>query len=641
MADIAVCELNKYYGSNHVLRGISFEVQNGEKVGLLGKNGSGKTTVFKILAELEEYESGEVMKASGKKIEILEQIPFFPDGLSVERVLQTAFHELFALVDEMVRFEKAIGTNDDPKLLSRYGQLQTKYEAMGGYDFDNKIDKICNGMNISEDMRGQQFETLSGGEKTRVNLARILLREADILLLDEPTNHLDLTSLQWLENYLKDYSGTMVVISHDRCFLDNVVSRIIEIEDGKAAYYEGNYSYYVVEKEKRYSIQAEKYEQQQKKIEQLEAAAKRLHEWAKNADNSALHKRAFSIEKRIERMEKVDKPRTDRGLTSEFQDGCFSGAELVSFNGISKSYGSKSLFCGVDLKIQKNDRIALIGDNGCGKTTLVKLLLEQEKPDKGDMSFGNSLRIAYMPQSIEFESAEASVLESLRYLLEINEEKARNILAKFGFKGMDVFKKTGDLSGGEKSRLKLCMLMQRESNLLVMDEPTNHLDISSREWIEEAVEQYGGSMIFISHDRYFLNKFANRIWDMEKGRVSDFKGTFDEYSQWKARISFSHGKAPERTEKVKPPELARSTRNEPNTLKNTSKKQINRDSETELEEKINQQENRLKEIEWEMSGIVSDFEQLNELYKEKTIIENMLESLYREWVEAGATRGQK
>lgn len=631
MADIAVCELNKYYGSNHVLRGISFEVQNGEKVGLLGKNGSGKTTVFKILAELEEYESGEVMKASGKKIEILEQIPFFPDGLSVERVLQTAFHELFVLVDEMVRLEKAIGTNDDLKLLSRYGQLQTKYEAMGGYDFDNKIDKICNGMNISEDMRRQQFETLSGGEKTRVNLARILLREADILLLDEPTNHLDLTSLQWLENYLKDYSGTMVVISHDRCFLDNVVSRIIEIEDGKATYYEGNYSYYVVEKEKRYCIQAEKYEQQQKKIGQLEAAAKRMHEWAKNSDNSALHKRAFSIEKRIERMEKIDKPRTDRRLTSEFQDGCFSGAELVSFNGISKSYGSKSLFCGVDLKIQKNDRIALIGDNGCGKTTLVKLLLEQEKPDKGDMSFGNSLRIAYMPQSIEFESAEASVLENLRYLLEINEEKARNILAKFGFKGMDVFKKTGDLSGGEKSRLKLCMLMQRESNLLVMDEPTNHLDISSREWIEEAVEQYGGSMIFISHDRYFLNKFANRVWDMEKGRVSDFKGTFDEYSQWKARTSFSHGKASERAEKVKTPELGRSTRNAPNTLKN----QINRGSETELEEKINLQENRLKEIEGEMSGIVSDFELLNELYKEKTIIENMLESLYSEWVEAG------
>ncbi len=625
MADITVCDLNKYYGSNHVLRGVSFEVQNGEKMGLLGKNGSGKTTVFKILAGLEEYEGGEVMEASGKKIEILEQIPAFPDGLSVERVLQTAFEELFALFDEMGRLEKAMGTNDDPKLLDSYGQLQTKYEALGGYNFDNKIDKICNGMNISGKMRGQQFATLSGGEKTRVNLARILLREADILLLDEPTNHLDLISLQWLENYLKEYNGTVVAISHDRCFLDNVVRRIIEIEDGRASYYEGNYSYYAVEKEKRYCLQAEKYQQQQKKIEQMEAAAKRMHEWAKIADNKAMHRRAFSIEKRIERMDKIDKPRTDKRLTSEFQDGSFSGVELVSFNGLSKSYGSKRLFCSVDLKIQRNDRIALIGDNGCGKSTLVKLLLGEEKPEEGNIAHGNSLRIAYMPQSIEFENKELSVLENLRYLLEISEEKARNILAAYNFKGKDVFKRVGELSGGEKSRLKLCMLMQRESNLLVLDEPTNHLDIASREWIEGAIEQYDGSILFISHDRYFLNKFANRIWSMKKGRISDYKGSFAEYCRWSEHTAVLNS-----TEK--PAKAAISVRSLTGAAK-VEKEQFDIGECQKLEKEIGQEEDRLREIEVEMNCKDSDFELLNELYKEKSNIEHKLEALYSKWDE--------
>jgi len=643
MIDIAVRELNKYYGSNHVIKGISFEIKNGEKVGLLGKNGSGKTTIFKILAGIEEYESGDVIEASGKKIEVLEQIPVFEEKLSVERVLQTAFEEIFDLADEMNKLENIIQTNYSPKLLTRYGQLQTRYEALGGYEFDSRIDRICNGMNININMRNQLFSTLSGGEKTRVNLARILLKNADILLLDEPTNHLDLISLQWLERYLESYTGTVVIISHDRCFLDNVVSRIFEIEDGKASFYEGNYSYYVVEKEKRFCLQAERYEQQQRKIGQLEAAAKRMHEWAQNADNPNMHRRAFSVEKRIERIERIDKPFVAKKLTAEFEDSSFSGNEIITFKDVGKGCDNKKLFHEVNLKILKNDRIAVLGDNGCGKSTLIKLLMGKEIPDEGEILCSNSLKAAYMPQTIEFDNCEASIMDTLRYFLEINEEKARNILAKFNFRGKDVFKQVGMLSGGEKSRLKLCMLMQNDSNLLVLDEPTNHLDISSREWIEDAVFQYEGSILFISHDRYFLNKFSNRIWDMFGGKITDFNGTFSDYCEWKERISVGYEvqksgisekiSVKDAKERNKEQNKERDKERGKKEAKVEAKVKVIKKETKDLENKINQEESRLKEIEICMGNSTSDFEQLNLLYSEKIDIERRLEALYVEWAE--------
>ena len=528
MIDISISNLNKYYGSNHVLKGISLEINSGEKVGLLGKNGAGKTTLFKVISGDEFYESGSVSKASGKKVEVLAQIPIFNDGDTVEDVLRSSFDEVTKVYQAM----KKIEGDSNPSVLKRYGRLMEDYERLGGYDVEVRIDKICNGMNISFDMRQGLFSLLSGGEKTRVNLARILLHDCDILLLDEPTNHLDLASLNWFERFLNDFRGTAVVISHDRAFLDNVVKRIIELEDGQANFYSGNYSYYIQERQQRYLIQAEQYKQQQRKISQLEAAIKRQRVWAEiNPANSGLAKRALAMEKRIEQMDKVEKPKNTKKMTEDFTKDGYIAKELISFESVHKSYGSKTLLHNVSLGIGRNDCIALIGENGCGKTTLIKMILGAETCDSGTIKVSSNVKAAYMPQIIQFDDENATVLDTMRYAYDFTVEKARSILASFRFRAPDVQKKVGTLSGGEKSRLKLALLMQDKVNFLILDEPTNHLDIDSREWIENALSDWDGTMLFVSHDRYFLNKFATRIWSMSDGSITDFHGYFADYNQ--------------------------------------------------------------------------------------------------------------
>lgn len=593
MTDISVRELNKYYGANHILKGLTFEIYSGEKVGLLGKNGSGKSTLFKILSDKETFETGTVSKANGKKIEMLDQIPIFGESLTVEDIFRASFKEITIVYEEMKKLEGS----GDSAALKKYGRLMEEYERLGGYETETKIEKVCAGMNIDGRMRKSLFSLLSGGEKTRVNLARILLRDCDILLLDEPTNHLDLLSLEWLERFLKDYKGTIFAVSHDRVFLDNIVERIIEIDDGKANFYEGNYSYYVEEKERRFLSASELYEQQQKKIKQLEAAAKRLHEWGKlNPSNAGLHKRAFAIEKRIEQMDKAEKPVESKKIREEFNDAGFAGKEIVSFNRVNKAYGNKAIVNDLELKVYRNDSIALIGANGCGKSTLMKMIMGIELPDSGKIKTGLSTRIAYLPQIIEFVNSDATVLEILCREIGSGEDKARNILAGFHFKGKDVFKKAGSLSGGEKSRLKLCLLMQTDANFLILDEPTNHLDIESREWIEEAVGDFSGTKLFISHDRYFLDKFAYKIWHMEDGEVTEYNDTFEEYSKVKAH---------------------KEKENKPNSRTKKPPKNIARVTTEQIEIKIAETEASLKNL---ASG------------EEKAKLERLLNSLYDEWL---------
>jgi len=517
MIDISVHELNKYYGANHVLKGISFEVYSGEKVGLLGRNGSGKTTMFKIITEDEPFESGSLSKGSGKKVEILAQIPVFGETDTVEDILRSSFKEIMEVHNAM----KKIEGDEDPKVLMRYGRLMEEYERLGGYEVDYKVDIMCNGMNINDTLRNSPFIKLSGGEKTRVNLARILLCDCDILLLDEPTNHLDLPSLKWLENFLREYSGTVVVISHDRAFLDNVISRIIEIDDGKANFYSGNYSWYAEEKRRRFTSQSEQYERQQKEIKRIEDRAKWFLE--QNQFTTKHH----VILKRIDHMEKIDKPGTVKKMTEDFSSGGYAAKVIASFDSVYKSYGDNLLLDDVNLDISRNDRIALIGANGCGKTTLLKLMLGEETCDSGIVKVSSNVNIIYMPQIIRFDDENATVLETFRNKFDIQEGKARSILTKFRFRTPDIAKKVSSLSGGEKSRLTLCLLMQNTANFLILDEPTNHLDIDSREWIEDAVSDWDGTMLFISHDRYFLNKFATKVWSMKDGKITEFIGEFD------------------------------------------------------------------------------------------------------------------
>ena len=509
MIDISVHEVNKHYGANHVLRGVSFEVHSGEKVGLLGKNGAGKTTMFKIIAGLENHESGSVARASGKKIEILDQIPTFADDLTVDDILRSSFKEITDIYAAM----KKIEGNGDPAVLKRYGKLMEEYERFGGYDVETKIERICNGMNIGGRMRKSLFSLLSGGEKTRVNLARILLRDCDILLLDEPTNHLDLASLSWLENFIKEFSGTVVVISHDRVFLDTVITRVVEIADGKAHFYSGNYTWYSEEKQRRFIAQSQQYERQQKEIKRIEDRAK----WF--VEQNRFTTKHHAILSRIDHMVKVDKPITSRKISDEFNSGGHAAKEVVSLCAVHKSYGSNMLLNDVSLSIGRNDRIALIGANGCGKTTLLRLIMDEESTDNGVIKVSSNIKIAYMPQIIVFDDEEITVLEALRYATSLPEEKVRSILARFRFGAPDVLKKVGSLSGGEKSRLKLCLLMQNNINFLILDEPTNHLDIESREWIEDTIDKFDGTILFISHDRYFLNKFAENVLKMDGGEI--------------------------------------------------------------------------------------------------------------------------
>jgi ATP-binding cassette subfamily F protein 3 len=636
LVDISVQELEKYYGAEHILKGLNFEIYRGEKVGLLGRNGAGKTTIFKILSGIEDYDSGNVNVSC--RVGILDQIPEYPEKYTVIDVLKTAFDRLYNLKNEMKNLEGLMSQTHDKFLIKKYGILQTEFEAMGGYTINSDIAKVCNGLGIVESMQERLFIQLSGGEKTRVNLGRIILQNPDILLLDEPTNHLDIEMVEWLEDYLIQYKSTVLVISHDRYFLDRIVKRIIEIVDGKAEFYEGNYSYYVKEKEERYLQKLQQYEQKQKKIRQLEEAAKRMHDWARRADNPSLHRRAFSIEKRIEKMGKIQKPFKEKGLSTSFKETKFSSSDVILIKDLFKAYSDRIIVDNLNLIVRRGDRIALIGSNGCGKTTLLKLITAEETPDSGFVRIGVSTNYVFLPQLVTFDEPELSILDTVRYRLEISEEMARNRLAVWHFKGEEVFKHVKDLSGGEKSRLKLCILMDNDINLLILDEPTNHLDIASRQWMEDAIDKFEGTLIFVSHDRYLINKFANRIWDMDGGKITDFTGNYSDYKKWKMKTDIL----------VMPQVIGKvisnkKTNDDMKTISNNlsnNRSRWNPKKERQiaakmrdLEKDIGLLEEKIRDIEKEMQECASDYKRLQDLMEEKKEITMKLDSCYMEWVE--------
>ena len=522
MIEIQVNSLVKSFEvGRNVLDGLTFQVDQGERVGLLGRNGAGKTTLFKILTGELDYDEGSVVVGQGRRVGLISQIPVYPAGYTVEDVLRSAFARLESLAEEMRALEARMAAGEsDPAILKRYGTLSERFEAFGGYDTDVAVNKIANGLSIPDAQRQQLFDSLSGGEKTRVNLGRLILEDTDILLLDEPTNHLDLHATEWLEEYIRGFRGTVVTISHDRYFLDRTVTRIIEIQDGKAEFYSGNYSFYAVEKERRYQERMKQYEKEQAKIQQLEKAAEQLRVWAFMGMDKT-YRRAISMERRIERMRTTSKPTKARKMDARFSSAEFHGDEVLGIRNVSKSYGDKHLFEGISLKVEGGERIALIGDNGTGKSTLIKMIVGELYPDDGRIKTGPQVKEAYLPQIVRFDHPDWNLVENMMAAKRgLSAQSARNRLAAYDFRGEDVFKPVSVLSGGEQSRLRLCMLMDDEINFLILDEPTNHLDIDSREWIEEAVEAYDGTLLFVSHDRYFINRFATRIWELAFSTIS-------------------------------------------------------------------------------------------------------------------------
>ena len=619
MIDIRVEGLVKSFDlEKKILDGLTFQVDTGERVGLLGRNGAGKTTLFKILTGELDYDSGTVQIASGRRVGLISQIPVYPEGYTVEDVLRTAFARMFRMKDEMDALALAMeqGASDDATL-RRYGELNARFEGLGGWDTDTAVNKVANGLSISDEMRTRIFDCLSGGEKTRVNLGRLILEDTDVLLLDEPTNHLDLQATEWLEDYLRNFRGTVVTISHDRYFLDRTVTRIIEIQDGKAEFYSGNYSFYAIEKERRYQERMKQYLKEQAKIQQLEKAAEQMHLWA-FMGNDALHKRAFSMEKRIERMRTTRKPTKARRLEARFQSREFKGDEVLQIKGISKSFGERRLFEDVYLRVEGGERIALLGENGTGKTTLLNMIVGLDWPDTGMIRLGPSVKAAYLPQVIHFDHPERSILDTMLYELDITPQSARNRLAAYQFTGEDVFKPVSVLSGGELSRLRLCMLMRREINFLILDEPTNHLDIASREWIEDALSDYTQALLFVSHDRYFIEKFATRIWLLENGTITDYRGAYEQFREYRARQTTLQQTA-------KAVERKKEPKSKPKRAPNTTR------ARERTEREIEKLEGQLAALAAESEANATDYQKLMEIDARKQALNAQLEALYEAW----------
>ena len=620
MVDIQVTNLTKFFviGEN-LLENLTFEIQEGECVAILGRNGCGKTTLFNILTGQMDYDSGEVYVNPNKKLGLISQIPRFPEGFTVEDVLRSAFADILRVRQKMELLECEMANGATDAQLREYDALTNRFQTGGGYDMDVEVDKICNGLGVTPEQRAQEFASLSGGEKTRVNLARLLLEKTDILLLDEPTNHLDLSSVEWLEQYINAFKGTVLTISHDRYFIDQVADRVIEITDGHAEFYSGNYSFYMDEKQARFDLQLKQYEQEQAKLKQLGYTVERMKGWGIN--NRTLYRRAMSIQHRMERIRKTEKPKKERTMKASFGEKEFSGDIVFKMKNVSKSFGDRVLFSDVNLTVEGGERIALLGDNGTGKTTFIKCLLGDEDC-AGKIQFGPTVKFGYLPQIIHFDHPERSLYDTMLYEKNCTPQTARDRLGAFLFQGEDVFKQVGNLSGGEQSRLRLCMLMDEKINLLILDEPTNHLDIASREWVEAAIEEFEGVLLFVSHDRYFIEKFAERIWLLENGTIHDFKCGYQKY---RSILEHEAAAKPIVTATPKP------KKEKPKGGTKDTDKLVRR-----LEREIEKQEALIANLETQMEAAAADYQELTRLLGEKEEAEAVLMDLMEQWDAAQA-----
>ncbi|KAA0757201.1 ABC transporter ATP-binding protein [Bacillus sp. AR2-1] len=620
---MTICSVNnvtKSFGGNIIFENISLEIKNGERVGLVGRNGSGKTTIFQLLTGMESLDAGAIHMKKGTRIGHVAQIPKFDEGMTVYDVLSSAFKTEKELEREMRALEKNMAEEREPsalqKLMERYGVIQEKFAFLGGYEIEANMMKVANGLQVTE-LFPRSFLELSGGEQTKVSLAYMLLQKPDLLLLDEPTNHLDLFAVEWLEQFLKEYNGTVMVISHDRYFLDEVVTKIFDLEDGEIHVYHTNYSQFVDEKEERLLQEFQAYQEQQKKIKKMKEAIKRLREWANQANppNEGLHKRARSMERALERIEKLKKPILERkqmGLQFEGQER--SGKDVVLMKEVSKGFAGRPLFNEANLHVRFQERAAIVGRNGTGKTTLLKLLLEEIKPDAGEIRIGSSVKIGYLSQHA-YGNMKSNVLEAFREYVAVTEGEARHILAKFLFYGPAVFKKVTQLSGGEKMRLRLAQLMYQDINFLILDEPTNHLDIESREVLEEALEQYNGTILAVSHDRYFLNKLFEKTYWIDEHKLFEFAGNY----------AWARQKWEEKLEK----QVIKQQRQGRKSMATAPVKKKEVRNVEDIETELMHVEEDIYMLECKMEHVV-DVEMLEQLYEEKTKKELLRAELYNE-----------
>jgi ATP-binding cassette, subfamily F, member 3 len=617
--------IEKSFGGYDVLRGVSFQVNPDEKIGLVGRNGSGKTTIFRIITGAESADDGEVHSINNLKLGLLEQHVDFQSGETVHTAALSAFKAVHDIEAEMRRLETRMETDHSDEILSRYADLQLEFERADGYTFAARAEAVLMGLGFNKENWDASTATLSGGQRNRLGLVRLLLSNPDILLLDEPTNHLDVNAVEWLENFLVEFDRAYLVISHDRYFLDRVAKRIIEIENGKAVSYKGNYSQFVIERELRREQQQREYENQQSLISKTEEFIRRNLEGQKT-------KQAKSRRNMLERMERVE------SVTAEKSGGNFglkkverTGNNVLTTEELSIGYRDNVLASGINLSLHRGEVLGIIGANGTGKTTFLKTILGDIRELGGQLIWGTKTDIGYYAQNLEELHPQNEVIQEMRTIAPLAEGgELRSFLARFLFFGEDVFKRVSDLSGGEKGRLSLAKLIYSRKNVLVLDEPTNHLDIPAREALEAALDEYDGTIITVSHDRFFLDKLATQILAFEDDRVNTFNGNYTEYHDWRSMsYAFTRDKEvpstvmdlPDLTPKGVTPSLSKNQRQR---LESQIK---------EIEKLIPQLEDEAGQLTVEMAlpHVAADFPKLNELTQKHRDLELRIQSLYNEW----------
>jgi ATP-binding cassette, subfamily F, member 3 len=616
-------QVSKMYGGSIVFENLSLEIKEKERIGLVGRNGGGKTTILKLLAGAETPDSGTIFLKKGLKIGYLSQLPSFPENTKGKDVLMSAFDEAVSIYKKMSEYEEYMASEIDEGALSRkleeYGFLQERFSLLDGYSMEAQISRIANGLGI-ESLLNSPFLSLSGGEQTKICLGLILLQNPDLLLLDEPTNHLDIYAAEWLERFIREYDGTVAVVSHDRYFLDETATKIIDLEDGEATVYHQNYSGFVIEKEKRLLEEFQAYQEQQKKIKKMKDAIKRLREWANQANppNEGLHKRARNMERALERIEQLKRPIIERKkMGLQFETAGRSGKDVIAVKNAAKVYGNKMLFKDANLQLQYKERASIVGRNGTGKSTLLKMLLGDVHPDKGEIRIGSNVKIGYLSQHLYNSNGNETVIEAFRQEAMVDEGQARRILAGFLFYGAAVFRKVGQLSGGERMRLRLAQLMHQDINLLILDEPTNHLDIDSREVLEDALEDFCGTILAVSHDRYLLDKLFDKTYWMENESLHAFAGNYS----W-ARKKLDEWNRKNISEFVQ--EDVRPVRKREKEKKEETKKDMEK-----IEAEMEKAELQARQLAGEMEN-ETDLQELQKLHERLMQAEQKIEELYTE-----------
>ena len=627
--------ISKSFGSNEIIKDATFLVNEHEKVAIVGVNGAGKTTLLKILTGEESADSGSITLAKDAKLGYLRQINNVDSALSIIDELYTVIEPILNMEKRMSQMQedmKHLAGSELEELYSSYTALTHSYELMDGYAAKSRVVGILKGLGFDEADFDRKINTLSGGQKTRVFLAKLLLEEPDIILLDEPTNHLDLRSIEWLESYLLNYKGAVIIVSHDRYFLDKIVSKVIDIENGNVQMYLGNYTDFSNKKQMLLDAKMKEYLNQQQEIKHQEAVITKLKQF--NREKSI--KRAESRQKQLEKIERVEAPQTySENMRLSLDILKESGKDVLTVQNLSKSFDQKKLFWDINFEIKRGERVAIIGDNGTGKTTLLKIINGLLEPDTGEVIYGSNVSVAYYDQEHQVLHMDKTLFDELSDTYpEMTNTQIRNILAAFLFTGEDVYKKIADLSGGERGRVSLVKLMLSKANFLLLDEPTNHLDIISKDVLENALNNFPGTVCYVSHDRYFINKTATRIFDLTENRLLNYIGNYDYYIEKREAVEEAANLT--NTEQAeKPADVSESKKEWIDNKTALAQKKKVKNALNKCEKEISEIEDKLQAVDEEFANPenASNVGKLMELQKQKETLEKRLDKLMEDWEE--------